>query len=562
MAEKDDKYADSEEELTQVRSIIKRLNEENPSKERRREVVVRADGSKVVRVTRKRKVVVSAHDKQRASRKRFVYAMAAVVVTLILAVAFLSYRMAVMSSGAYLQEGQSRLQQLWGASSVKVEGVGMEGTAFHLTNLVAEFPESSMIERVELSGISSELELSGFLSETLNAQELKIDRALLVLRKGAQMQMPQQQGKSMWKFRRMVCQDLTVQYSDEKEAPLMLKNAHAYMYYPHVSQTSSVVILSSGTLHIKGWKTVNVREAKFHVSTSGVDDFSLQGTTDTASDVAEQRRTSIRFAGKMPEGSTMCGPFAMEADNMSLADFTKGRFEDVFTARTVAVSGGRLSEKATICLTDDQPEPVFNGEFHLKNICLSSFPAMLAVTEHIDPSKRRLYNPISVPRGYVVIDNHDEAVSLLLPDDGIVERDMVTLRGKITLNNNNELSGELNYGIPMLLARAEYPDGRPDPIFQQNGDWAVLRTRLSGTGNQPQDDMAEVEARAAIARRDRPERIPFHEFNLDRITEQMEAGKSPFNELPQSEFQKDLQPQKSSNPFESADSPFEKSVPF
>ena len=42
MTEKEDKYAGNDEDMTQVRSIIKRLSEDKPSHERGREVVVRA----------------------------------------------------------------------------------------------------------------------------------------------------------------------------------------------------------------------------------------------------------------------------------------------------------------------------------------------------------------------------------------------------------------------------------------------------------------------------------------------------------------------------------------
>lgn len=562
MTEKEDKYAGDEENLTQVRHIIKQLNEDKPSEEQRREVVVRADGSKVVRVTKKRKVLLSAQDKQRVSRRHFLYVVAVVFLALVAMGAFLAYRVAAMSSSVYLAESQTRLQELWGADSVKAEGVGMEGTSFHLTNLVAEFPEPCMIERVEFAGLSANLELGGFLVGKMKAEELKIDRVLLVLRKGATMQMPQQLGESLWDFRRISCQDFTVQYSDGQESPFMLKNAQAYMYYPYASRVSSVVMLNSGVLYIKGWKNVNVKDAKLHVSTSGIEEFSLQGSTDTSSDMAEQRRTSIRFGGRIAAGASMRGPFAVEADNMSLADFTRGRFEDIFTARTVAVSQGKLSDKATISFEAGMDEPVFNGEFHLKNICLSSFPALLAVTEHIEPAKRRLYNPLSVSRGYVVIDAHEDTVSLKLPDDAVVERDLATLRGMITLSNNNELSGELNYGIPMLLARVEYPDGRPDPIFQQSGDWAVLRTRLSGNGNMPADDMGEIEARAVIARRDRPERIPFNELDLDKLTKQVKSGMAP-EPASANPFETPApQGNSSSNPFESAPSPLDSPVPF
>ena len=88
MTEKEDKYAGNDEDMTQVRSIIKRLSEDKPSHERGREVVVRADGTKVVRVTRKRKVLVSAREKNRRARKRFIYSIAGVFVVLFLLVLF------------------------------------------------------------------------------------------------------------------------------------------------------------------------------------------------------------------------------------------------------------------------------------------------------------------------------------------------------------------------------------------------------------------------------------------------------------------------------------------
>lgn len=567
MSDKVDKYADEEESLTQVRRIIKQLNEDKPSRERNREVVVRADGTKVVRVTKKRKVMVSAREKNRASRKRFVYALAGAFVFLFLMVAFLFVRMAAMSSSSYLQECQSQLQQSWGADSVQIEGAGVDGTSFHLSSVVAEFPETCMLKRVEMRGIEATLDWLSFFRSKIQGEDLKMDSAIIVLRSGARMNMPLYQGDALWKFQRMDCKNLTVLFENEETAPLALKDAAAYMYYPHVSSASSVVILSSGALHIKGWKTVNITESKAHISSNGIDDFSLRGTTDNVSDIAEHRRTSIAFAGRIVQEADFCGPYAVESDNMSFADFTRGRFEEFFSARTKAVSQGRIRELATMTLSPDTDEPVFNGEFHLRNISLSSFPALMSITEHIEPAKRRFYNPLSLHRGHVVIDYHEGNISVEIPEGALQERDLVSLRGKMILNAANELSGEMSYGIPMLLARVEYPDGRPDPIFHQSGDWAVLRTGLRGKGNMPDDDMSEVEARAVIARKERPARIPFTEFDIDRMAEKMTAPKKEeglfSSSAAEDASQNPLQQNDSlRNPFESADDPFAPASPF
>ncbi len=572
MVHNDDKYGEEEESLTQVRSIIKHLNEEKPALERAREVVVRTDGSKVVRVTKKRRVMMSAADVRRRNRMHILYLFAGCLVVLMICGAYFLFRMSTMASTAYLKEQQVSLQQAWGAANVQLEGRGIEGTMLQLNSVIADFPENSMLQRVELSGIQVKLDMLSFLTGGLRGDTLEIDRAHIVLRNGAAMSMPKQIGADRWMFRRMECKDFSVQYADTERAPFLLKNTQAYLYYPNSARSSSVLMFRGGSVPIKGWSTVRIIEGKAHVSAKGVDDFSLRGTTDSVSDEAEQRRTFISFAGKISEGAPLTGPFSFEADNMSFADFTEGRFEEFFTARTLTVSHGKLSGKSTVTFREGGAAPVFKGEIHLKDISLSSFPALMAIREHIEPAKRRLYNPVSWHRGYASLDNENGEYTVEFAEGALVERDLASLRGKMVLNSSNELSGELHYGIPQALARVEYPDGHPDPIFTPSGEWAVLSTRLKGRGNMPGDDMAEVEARAVIARRDRPERVPFDKLDVNQLTDQIlnrqggtgtSAPLSPVQDAPVKEpATTPLFNSTPVNPFEESEDPFAPSSPF
>ena len=576
MAEVEDKYADDEENLSQVRSIIKHLNEDKPSAVRSREVVVRADGTKVVRVTKKRKVMLTSADKRRKLRRHALLVASVCLLVSLVCGAFLFYRMATMSSSAYVEGKIAELQQTWGAENVQLGAAEINGTSFSLSSLVAEFPEDNMLQRVELSGVHAKLSLATFLHGRLTGDSLEVERAVLVLRNGEIMKMPTQNGADMWRFTRVDCKDFSVLYADDAQAPLALRNAGAYMYYPSRSRVSSAVMLRGGTLNIRGWRTVRITEGKVHVSAGGVEDFSFSGTTDIAGDETEQRRTSISFSGDILQGASMYGPFATGADNMSLGDFTDGRLESFFAGRTVAPSYGKLNGKFTMKLSADSA-PRFSGELALKNISLRSFPALMSITEHIEHSKRGLYNPISISRGHVNLSHDGDSLVVELPYGAVVERDLASLRGRMVLNAANELSGEMDYGVPMMLARVEYPDGQPDPIFQPNGEWAVLRTCLSGNGSVPADDMAEVEARAEMARRNRPARIPFDQLDVNRLSEQMlnqpgaSAGVlgegSAYTSDPEPGQQES--PQQDSrnpfmNPFESNDDPFAPSsdVPF
>lgn len=575
MTEQKDNYReDDEENLSQVRSIIRKLNEEKPSQEQNREVVVRADGSRMVRVTKKRRVMLTQFDKRRKSRRQFLMWVAAGFLLLSALVAVVLFRMATMSSSAYMEQKCAEIRTLWGATDVKIEGAGVEGTALHLNSLVAQFPEDSMLQRVELNDIQAELEMEGFLTGKIKGENLSIGRAQVVLRGGGLMDMPRQQGVNLWTFRRVECKDFSISFAEDANAPLSLKNTQAYMYYPKPTGNDSVLMFKGGVLDIRSWKSVRLADGKAHISSRGVDDFLLNGTTDAATDEVETRRTAISFSGQILQGKSLCGPYATEASNMSLADFTDGRFEEFLTARTVSRVQGKSAGKFTMELRESGA-PVFAGELHLKNICLSSFPALMAITEHLEHGKRRLYNPLMLNRGYLHLGRASESISVEMPEGAMVERDLASIRGKLVLNEANELSGELAYGVPVVLARVEYPDGHPDPIFQQQGEWAVLRTNLRGNGNTPGDDMAEVEARAAIARRDRPARIPFDRLDLNQITQQMLAPQNQQGQLPAEPVQPETPhaeppaaPSRGadfpplSNPFETNEDPFAPSTPF
>ena len=568
MVDNDDKYAGDEESLTQVRSIIKQLNEDKPATEKNREVVVRADGTKVVRVTKKRRVMMTAADHRRRNRRQVILVILGLIAVVALAVGVLFFRMVGMTGSGFVASSQAELQQRWGASLLQMEGAGVEGTSLRLTSLVAVFPEESMLQRVELNGVEAKLSMMSFFTKVLEGEELKVERVVIQLRPGATMKMPVQNGADLWRFMRVDCKDFSVKFGNAgQEGPVELRNAQAYMYYPQKSHASCVVMLRGGSLAVKNWKTVRIAEGKARVSAAGITDFTISGSTDVATDTVEQRRTSIVFAGKIEESSDFAGPYSVESDNMSLSDFTGGRFSEFLTARTVAVSHGKISDKATIELAGSENDsPAFRGEWHLKDICLSSFPALMAITEHIEPGKRRLYNPLSLHRGYVVLGAQDGGVSVAMPEGAVLERDLVNLQGKIELSSCNELTGSLDYGVPAVLTRVEYPDGQPDPIFQQGGEWSWLRTQVKGLGNMPGDDMAEIEARAQSARANRPARIPFDQVDINRLSEQMNAAPSqavPAYTPAQAPETDASSSDSSFNPFaEKKEDPFSTSAPF
>lgn len=526
MGKYDDKYNEAGEEQTHVRSIINQLNEDHPSKEKKREVVTRPDGTKVIRVTKKRRVTVSESEKNRRSRHSFVMGLLVAFLCLLGMGAFFGFRMSVMSGDAFLTDGVEQLKQAWGATDIRVSGKGVDGGEFRLSTLVAEFPESSILERVEISDISADLDSMSFFTKKLVGDIMKMGRVEVRLRADARkFAMPRFKGGDLWSFRRVECEEFGVKMGEsQQDSPVTIRNCKAYMYYPREGEKDTCVLdISGGSLQLAGWKTIYMKEGRFTFSPVAVEEFSVSGSTDRPTETAETNHTELMIFGRLGDGDKLAGPFSLDVDNIDFADLSDNRFSQFFAARSESV--GREKAKAHIELPLDRKAPQFSGEFAVKAISITGMAAQTLMAEHIDPMKRRMYLPPRVSRGMVELSQEGDASTLTLPEDAVVERDLIAVQGKVTVNGANEISGNLDYALPVLLTHVEYPDAISDPIFQDVATNAWLRTTVSGMANHPTDNSSEIEAKAVEARKSRPARIPFSEIDVERMADQMRREK-------------------------------------
>lgn len=531
MSKYDEKYEaeGAEAPRSQVRGIIQQLNDEKPSKEKNREVVVRPDGTKVVRVTKKRRVVVSDAEKRRAGRRSFMWMMLAAFAVCFIGVAFLLFRMSQMSGEAYVQSKAEELKQAWGAESVRLLGSGVEGSEFHLSAIVAEFPAGSIIEHVSLSDIAGELDTASFFTQVLAADKMTVGRAEIRLNPAArELQMPLFQGKNLWKIRRVECESLQISMGDIA----VVTDARSYLYHPRPADTTVCsLVLSGGTLQLKGMQQIRIRESKFLLSPLGVEEFSLNGTTDRANSSTHAESTSLSICGRIGIGESLAGPFEFDSDGMPFSAFTQDRFGGILTARTLQQAVGREHSLARILLPLDTPAPVYSGEFLLQSICLNGFPVQDMITQHMESLKRGPYQPPVIPRGRLRLQTEGGKLSVEFPENQVEERDLMSLHGTLSLDESNSISGTMSIGVPSILTHAEYADGKSDPIFTENAGLAWVTAQLSGTVNVPADNSATLHAEAEEARRSRPGRLDLDQMDFSKISNQIKRDREALDRM-------------------------------
>lgn len=531
MSKYDDKYeaAGAEANSSHVRGIIQQINDEKPSKEKSREVVTRADGTKVVRVTKKRRVLVSDAEKRKAGRRSFMLILMGAFALCFIGVGVLLFRMSQMSGEAYVQSRADELKQAWGAESVILLGSGVEGSSFHLSGVVADFPADSLVQHVEVSDISADLDVMSFFTRVLTGDKLTLGRVEIRLNPEARtLSMPQFHGAELWKFRRVECENFHVTMGNIA----VLKDARSYMYHPRSTDKSVCsLVISDGTVQLRGMKLIRLRESKWLLSPRGVEEFALNGTTDRPNEPAGRGNTSMAIYGRIPVGEPLAGPFEFDADGMPFAEFTQGRFGNILTARTAQQAIGKEHSLARITLPLETPAPVFSGEFLLKQICLSGFPVQMLITEHMESGKRSQYQPAIIGSGHVRLESSGEKLEVIFPENQVEERDLMSLTGNLMLDADNALSGKMDIGVPAILTHAEYADGKADPLFKENAGTAWVSVELSGTVNVPADNSAMLVAQTEEARRSRPGRLNLDEMDFGKVSDRLRREREVFEEM-------------------------------
>lgn len=572
----DEKYTSEADRNSQVRSIISQLNAERPSSEKSREVVLRADGTKAVRVVKKRKVMVTNEEKARRARKKFVYALLVVMLLVGMCVGCFAYRVTSMSGEGYFKEAESRLTHAMGAESVRLVGGRLDGLRLHIDNIVAEFPEGSMLQRVEMSDINCELSTSSFFTSVLEIDELSITRTILQVREGVEkLNIPIWQGEPIWNIRRVVCDDFSCSVGASVGGPLALNNTSAYMYTPRGTTDGRVLIVRGGTVQMKGWKSMNLLDGKLQVSPVALEDIRLQLTTGAVPEKGKTPASQIVISGHISQGEPLTTPLMVDSDNMNFTEFSFGRFAHVLNAKTEMQPGTNNKPTIYMTLPFGTERPVFNGVFNLKEIRLASMPALLEILEHIEPAKRSTYMPPAIARGKATLEMSDGNAKLSFAENDLADADNITLRGELLVSSQNEVSGTLSYGIPAILTHVEYPDALADPLFTDDGVLAWVTTQLSGFANAPTDNIAELDDKAAVERRDRPQPTPFNQIDIDALSDEMlgtshskpatetttasEASSEPVSgdEGPRNSGNP-FELHRNSNPFEISENPFDR----
>lgn len=475
--------------------------------ERRREVVVRPDGSKVIRVEKRRRTY---QDDQQSSRqtaqknKRFLISLCILILLVVGGLmGTYMYRLTAFNTEEFAKQLQSDLSEAWGGN-VEISGLAMDGLSLKTSSIKVSFPEDTCLSFVSLEGVSGDISAMSLFMGKIKGESLNVTKATVGLRPGfAKFTVPQAKRELPFNFRRYTAPRLEVGYAHAvEEFALERNNAPFYMTaeaYIRVSGNNAeyeyVLDLSQQKLKFKGWPLMSVDSGSVILNGNGIKQLTFSGALDKGSLLNNTTDISpFMITGSFNFGTTFQHrSWTLTGRNMNLASLVG----DSFSSFLKVESGEsevkerhewKLDFSIPVLAEQKRPSVVGTGGSVIK-ATMMRLP-VLNLLAQLTAGNKEMRLPYSSPvftSGSFFLESNGMEDSVSLKKLSLSEQGFLSVSGDL-LCNGTSLSGSLVFKIPAYMMNSR----KLPSIITQEGHEYVLPVKISGTPFSPQDNSGSM----------------------------------------------------------------------
>lgn len=473
----------SEPEKYSIDEIMARL-QSKPSEngDDQGELVTRADGTQAVRL-RKRKRRTKQPAKELEKRKarertiRVTLALFIIVLVSLTAGGLIIYA----NTPGYRSSLVTKIGAKTGAtvslSEFRVTPVGARARTARL-----EWPAGSVIQSIDVRGLSAETHLSSLLGTSWKGEEITADEGHLVLRAPApdepRRAMMEAAGAGVVDFHRIGVPNLRISLEGSTGNLVDIRGADA-SFYPHGANGRSQLQLNRGAVRIAGWPELRLDRSFLEFEGDEVNIVSLR-----LLDPLDQQG-SLLLAGRVsPHAIDRRTMLAVQLDAFPLAGLVGDEFATLVSARLTSrdVAGANHLSFASGTGGSEELDVAFGAAVN-SELQLAHFPFLTTLARRLDDPWFET-PPFETAAGTLRKNPLSTELGLELQ-----RRSRMTIRGTITVGNDLALGGSLNIGLADAVVEAS-PDRRIGALFNPGSDgyrWATVN--LGGTVATPTDDL-------------------------------------------------------------------------
>ncbi len=474
--------------------------------ERRRTVVTRPDGFKVVRVEKRRRTYDdNSEEKKKANRnKKFLIGICLFMLLLVGGLGGLyMLRLTKFNSQDFAAGFQTELSESWGGK-VEVTGLTLDGRVLRATGVKITFPEDSCLSFVSLEGVSGEVSVGSIFMGRIKGDKMSVNRAVVGLRPGYVMFDLPRTGKQLpFEFNSYMANRMEIGYAAESRPFTLDKNnapfytsAEAYARTTNAATGEYVFNFYSQKLKIKGWPLMDMDTSKVFIDSTGIKLLSFTGKLNRDGQVA--RADADTFCSI--EGSLRIGADLREASwklsgrNFELSHLVGTTVSNFLKVRMGEMEVGNHQEMKVafgLPMEAEQVRPAMNGNSgSVINATMTRLPVfrLLPRITTLDPKEDKMsYESPVFSIGAFMLQSDGREGCVTLKGINLDESGFLNLTGTIT-TQKYMLSGSLRFSLPYYMIDAS----KKVDELRREGNNVVLDVKLSGTSNAPADNTSPM----------------------------------------------------------------------
>ncbi len=458
------------------------------------QLVTRADGTKALKVRKRKRRTDQTRDKLKAQNQRTQLIQIAGFIVFMVAMLIIGGILILYANSSSFRNGLiSKIESITG-SEMKIQQFRMNPATASAGQVEMNWSEIHALNRLEANSLRARISPVSFVGKVFQGQEItaKNGKLFLTAPHAPELSAAKVSGASdsRIKFNRYSVASLNVFFSKEESLDNMVENIEA-SYLPTKINQGGEIRLNQGLLKLKGWPSLALDRSYIQVRGQELDIKSMRFLIPSVQSQGVQDKGTINFSGVINpqvEGATHKLHVELESFQISpLLGNSLGRF---FRGKTVT-NPDENSNMLQFTPGSGQDASLELNMTHAldSRISLAQFKFLGNLSIVLDD---RWYE----------LPNFDHNAKFLVKRSGelvkmesihLEQRARMMIKGSIsTKDAAGNISGTLSVGIPdIILAAAK--DRHLDVLFSPVKDgYRWVNIELSGSGSAPADNFKEL----------------------------------------------------------------------
>lgn len=457
------------------------------------ELVTRADGSKAIRVRKRKRRSSQPHKEEthRNRKARIVQVSAALV--LVFAAALAVGAAVIYANSSPFRKGLERKIEQTSGAAVDLQVFRMNPKTANAGNLALDWPEGNVLKTLALRGLEAEIFPASFLGRSLTGEEISVAYGSLTLRipKPGQplRNFPAAEGEPPIRFNRYRVPNFDLTLGESAAPAIQLLKCEASLTPSNVNGHPQLS-LYQGSLAIAGWPKLRLDRSLIVFSGQEADVITLRVLHESDDGGA------LDFTGSVwPYQPDQLSTLAVSMVGFQLSGLTGPALGRLVSGQVDSLPFAKSNYLSFF--PSDQPSAKLDISFRASptsRIEVLGFPFLFGLAQTLDdPWFER---PVFEGDASGVL--HRERGIVSLRDLLFESKDYMALKGEISIAPDQTLSGTLQVGVAdAVIATAKTQ--RLKTLFGPTKDgfrWLTLK--VSGPASAPVDNFKELFSAAPV----------------------------------------------------------------